>query len=357
LTGSLSALAVASALLAGCDDGATPVEPPPPLDEPPYPPVLRDEFADPFVLADDGQLYAYASNRGGLQGRANVPMATSTDAVTWNLMQDEARPAQLHDAMPALPVWAATEIETDEGIQPGATWAPEVIEVAGRFVLYYTTTHAETLLQCVGVAVGDDARGPFTSEAADPLVCQTNLGGTIDPSPFRAPDGTLYLYYKNEGNRIGVKTRIYGHELTVDGLGFVGDAVELVENDQPWEGSVVEAPTMVERGGVFVLLFSGNGFEWKATWQVSPYAIGYATCGGPLGPCTDAQENPILASTVDPCFSGPGHQTVFARDGQDYLGFHSYHPTRDCRPSELGRFLHVAELSWAGVAPKLAPLE
>ena len=38
------------------------------------------------------------------------------------------------------------------------------------------------------------------SDAAEPLVCQTALGGSIDPDPFRDSDGILYLYFKNDGN-------------------------------------------------------------------------------------------------------------------------------------------------------------
>jgi len=37
------------------------------------------------------------------------------------------------------------------------------------------------------------AGGPYTPVGSAPLICPTNLGGAIDPSPFTAPDGTLWL--------------------------------------------------------------------------------------------------------------------------------------------------------------------
>lgn len=39
-------------------------------------------------------------------------------------------------------------------------------------------------------------------------------------------------------------------------------------------------------------------------------------CETPVGPCTDAEENPILASDLDsrPLVVGPGHQTIITDD-------------------------------------------
>ena len=43
-----------------------------------------------------------------------------------------------------------------------------------------------------------------------------------------------------------------------------------IQNDQPWEGPVVEAPFMWKHGGQYYLFYSGNGY-------VTPeYAVGYA---------------------------------------------------------------------------------
>jgi beta-xylosidase len=89
---------------------------------------------------------------------------------------------------------------------------------------------------------------------------------------------------------------------------------------------------------------------------VSSYAIGYATCEGPLGPCVDAPANPFLASTPQPCLSGPGHQSVFQAGGRDLLAFHSWSATQACEPAKQGRFLHLVQLSWQDGVPRVAPL-
>jgi beta-xylosidase len=306
--------------------------------------VLRADFPDPFILEHEGQFLAYATNVAG----ANVQMASSTNLSAWRFVSEESAPGQLRDALPVLPSWA----------QPGFTWAPEVLKTPGGFVLYFTARHAARGVQCVGAATSQDPRGPFTSQAAEPLVCQYELGGTIDANPFRAPDGQLYLYFKNDGNNpaFNKPTEIFAQRLSPDGLSLTGTPVPLVRNDKPWEGLVVEAPAMIERGGSYVLFFSGNDYAWHGSQRVSNYAMGYATCEGPLGPCTDAPNNPFLASTARPCLSGPGHQAVLQTQGKEYLAFHSWAADQDCRPANERRFLHVVELSWLNGAPQLAAL-
>ncbi|MFL5358222.1 glycoside hydrolase family 43 protein [Archangium sp.] len=338
----LGGIAAVLALAGGCVPSG---DAPSPSASVAYPPVLRADFPDPFILEHEGQYLAYATNTGG----ANVQMASSTDLSSWRLLWDEREPGRLRDALPVLPSWAKT----------GFTWAPEVLRTPGGFVLYFTARHAASGLQCVGAATSEDPHGPFTSQASEPLVCQYELGGTIDASPFRAPDGQLYLYFKNDGNNpaFNKPTELFAQRLSPDGLGLVGDPVSLIRNDKPWEGRVVEAPAMVERGGAYVLFFSANDYAWQDAQRVSNYGSGYATCEGPLGPCTDAPGNPLLASTAQPCLSGPGHQAVFQSGGRDFLAFHSWSATQSCRPANLGRFLHIVELSWQNGVPRIAPLE
>ena len=51
--------------------------------------------------------------------------------------------------------------------------------------------------------------------------------------------------------------------------------------DEPWQGTIVEAPDMVEVNGVYWLAYAANWFNQPA------YGIGVAWCAGPSGPCAD----------------------------------------------------------------------
>jgi beta-xylosidase len=309
-----------------------------------FTPALRADFPDPFIIEHQGRYLAYATNTN--KGRENVPMAASPDLLTWEMVKD--RQGGVHDAMPNLPPWA----------KKGNTWAPEVLKTDGGFVLYFTARHKKNGLQCVGTAVSADPLGPFTSQAAEPLVCQLDLGGTIDASPFRDADGQLYLYFKNDGNnpKASKPTQIWVQRLTPDGLGLTGDPVALLKNDAPWEAHVIEAPTMVRHDGAYTMFYSANDYGWQDTMRLSPYAIGYANCKGPLGPCTDSPNNPFLNSFNDPklgCLSGPGHQTVIQAAGRSYIAFHAWQASSGCRRVDWERHMYVAPLLWKNGEPAI----
>lgn len=305
-----------------------------PAAEPLFAPVFEQDFADPFVLPEGDGFIAYSTNRG-----INLPMATSRNLVDWEFVRDPARPGKAKDGMPQLGAWA----------REGLTWAPEVIKIGDRFVLYYTAHERRRNMQCIGAAVADDALGPFRDDASEPLVCQPELGGSIDADPFRDSDGRLYLYYKNDGNAVGKPSYIWGQRLADDGLSVTGEPVGLIRDDATWENKLIEAPTMVRPPAGYRLFFSAAFFGWNADERLSPYAIGYATCDGPLGPCRDAPDNPILHSFNDReagCLSGPGHTSIFEVAGRTFLAFHAWAATRDCRKAEDRRYLYVAPLYW-----------
>jgi beta-xylosidase len=222
-------------------------------------------------------------------------------------------------------------------------------------VLHYTARDRRKNVQCIGVATASDPRGPFRDDRKEPLVCQTELGGTIDSHAFRDADGQLYLYYKNDGNAVRKPTEIWAQRLTPDGTGLVGTPVSLgLKNDKPWEAHVIEAPTMVRRPGGYTMLYSAHHFGWEPDQRLSAYAMGYATCTSPMGPCTDAPENPILHSYRDSqagCLSGPGHQSVFEAAGRQFIAFHAWAATSSCRKAEDARYFYIAPLSWRDGKP------
>jgi beta-xylosidase len=311
--------------------------------EPLFVPVVETNFPDAFIVPGKGEVLAYATNNG-----VNVPVAVSRNLVDWELLKDPSKPGKLYDALPQLGSWA----------KEGLTWAPEVIQAGGRWVLYYTARDKKRNVQCIGAATAAEARGPFRDERAEPLVCQPELGGTIDADPFRDSDGKLYLYFKNDGNAVRKGTAIWGQRLSADGLSLNGEPVPLIKDDAAWESKLVEAPTMVRSPGGYVLFYSAAFFGWNAEQRLSPYATGYSTCTGPLGPCKDAPENPILHSFNDRkagCLSGPGHTSVFQAAGRSFIAFHAWSATKGCRRDKDERFLYIAPLGWKDGKPVIGP--
>ena len=305
-------------------------------------PAYETNFPDPFIVPHGGRYLAYATNAENFA--ANVQMAVSEDLVGWAPLR---KGGKLHDAMPKLPPWA----------QEGWTWAPEVIRFGGEYRLYFTARERSSGRQCTGVARSADPLGPFVSEAAEPLVCQRELGGTIDASPFEDADGRLYLYYKSDANAVGKPTDIFVQRLSADGLRLEGERVPLLRNDAEWEAHVIESPTMVRRGDDYILFYSANHFGWEPHQRLSPYAMGYARCAGPMGPCADAPDNPILASYADArgCLSGPGHQAVFEAEGRQHIVFHAHAAGAGCSNAGKGRYMYISPLLWEEGKPRIGP--
>ena len=313
--------------------------------DPSFVPVLTTNFPDAFVLAHAGEFIAYSTNDG-----PNVPVAVSRNLRQWTVLTDPADPKRNYDAMPRLGGWA----------KEGFTWAPEVLELNGKYLLYYTASARRENMQCVGVAVAADPKGPFIDSTSGPIVCQTKLGGTIDASPFKDTDGSLYLYFKNDGNRVHARTSLFGQRLAPDGMSVVGEPQELLKDNEKWEERVIEAPTMVRAPTGYALFYSGGFFGWNPEeGGLSPYAMGYATCSFPLGPCKPSPSNPLLHSFKDKeagCLSGPGHQSIFNAAGHTFISFHAWAATAACRKApEDARYLYVAPLFWKNGVPTLGP--
>jgi len=311
--------------------------------EPSFVPVFKADFPDAFILPHGSSFIAYSTNNG-----PNVPIAVSSDLVHWNFVGDPAT-HKPRDALPELGSWA----------HEGFTWAPEVLQLGNRYLLYYTASDRRKDAQCIGVAEASDPFGPFVDSRAEPIVCQTGLGGSIDADAFRDADGKLYLYFKNDGNRVHARTSLWGQPLAPDGLSVTGQPVELIKDDQRWEDRVVEAPTMFRSPAGYQLFFSGGFFGWNpGEGGLSPYAMGYATCTGPLGPCTAAAENPILHSFQGReagCLSGPGHQSIFQAGTRTFISFHAWQANSGCRKEGDSRNLYVAPLFWRDGRPQIGP--
>lgn len=284
-------------------------------------PVHDANFPDPFVLRAGETYHAYSTN----EAQTNVPTLSSDDLVEWR---------EGEDAMPDLARW----------VRPGKTWAPEVLRrQEDGYVLYYTATDTESGLQCIGRATSDAPAGPFEDGSGGPLVCQEDEGGSIDASPFRDENGDLYLYWKNDGNAVGRDTYIYAQRLSEDGLDLVGEPERLLKQTEPWEGDLVEAPFVWERDGRLYLFYSANAF------YDASYAVGYATCEGPLGSCEKAPENPILETSEGA--AGPGHNSIVEDDeGNTWMAYHAWPP--DAIGSVIpGRTFWLDELVWRDGRP------
>jgi hypothetical protein len=285
------------------------------------PDAQNSNFPDASIFYDGGTYYAYGATTGG----AYLPVMSSTDLVHWT-----ARPAYpdptgdgddfFNDALPFAPSW---------GVEvPGAThprlrkelWAPGAAKINGHYVVFHAVRVSNATDRfCIGASTSSSPLGPFT-DSGGPLVCdvQGDPNGSIDPQPFVDTDGTPYLVWKSEGVPFREPTKIWVQQLSGSGTSFAPGSTPhaLLATSAPWEGNVIENPSMVRWNGKVYLFYSAN------EWVTADYAIGYAECASVLGPCTKMSNSaPLLASRG--ARLGPGGPAAFVdAAGRLLLGYH-----------------------------------
>jgi len=293
------ALLIAGASDAPSADDTTPVTritPPPPPDRVPPPttgPALDRDFPDPAILLDGGRYVAFSTQSAGM----HLPVTTSTDLTTWS---------EPVDALPRLPRWSGRR----------RVWAPAAIRSDdGRYLLAYSTFHRRSGDMCVSIAVADRATGPYVDQSRRPLVCDHDLGGSIDPSVVVDHDGTTWLLWKAEGQE-DAPAQLLSQRFDLATLALAGERTTLLTQDLGWEDPTIENPAMALVDGTYVLLYSAN------RWETGSYTTGWATCSGPAGPC-DKAEVPLLTNDADR--AGPGGASWFvSADGRPWVAYHGW---------------------------------
>lgn len=261
-------------------------------------PSYAGDFPDPSVLVDGGTYWAYATGTG----LSNLQVMSSPDMRSWTA------PA---DPLPRLPSWAS-----------GGTWAPDVIRLGDRFVMYYSARVKNLGIECISVAFSVSPGGPFLDISSAPLVCQTHHGGSIDPNPYLDPaSGRLYLFWKSEDNTIHGRTGIWAQALSPDGfsLAWGSSPVLVMTQSASWQAPCAEGPTVVRAGGLYFLFYGAN------SWRSASSGIGYAISRSLLGKYTnESPYRPWLATKGTA--TGPQGPMVFTdAGGATRMAFVAWH--------------------------------
>jgi hypothetical protein len=261
---------------------------PPVVTDPANPGVIDPtgwDDPDPFVFVQGGSYYLFTSQSKQPQ---NMPVRSGPAFGQWGAISD---------ALPDLPAWAT----------PGVTWAPDVAQFGSHYMLYFSAQLASEAqhTMCIGDAISTSVAGPYIASPA-PLICQLSLGGSIDPRVFVDSNGQAYMVWKSDQNSrsLAVDTQIWSQRLSADGMHLLGTSTKIFAPDEAWQGTIVEAPQIELVKGTYYLFYSGYQFDTPG------YAIGVARCAGPLGPCHDTADTPLLGSNLQGW--GPGEQSIFA---------------------------------------------
>jgi putative cell wall-binding protein len=289
-------------------------------------PAFDADAPDPDVVRVGTTYYAFTT--GTTWGNRIGVLTSSSPTTGWRTLTGKTFGST---ALPSIPSWQQADTQ----------WAPGVFAWNNRWVMFYAAKSKANGHWCLSVATASAPAGPYSDGSAGPLVCQLDLGGSIDPQPFVDIDGRPWLHWKNNDGSSSAVSSVWAAPLGADGTTLAGPAQLVMSKDSvnhPWQNTV-DNPQMVVVDGVRYLFFSGGDFESDR------YAVGYAICDGPAGPCRQPSAGPILSSYGS--VAGPAGGTVFDDGaGNWWLSYHAW--TAGCTSYACGgaRRLYVAGLSF-----------
>lgn len=280
-------------------------------------PVTRRSLPDPTIIrADDGCFYMFAT-----EDTHNVPVMKSTDLVTWNYVRT-----------------AFTDATRPNFVSGAAIWAPDVNEINGNYVLYYSMSKWGGTWDCgIGVATSKRPWGPYANAKKLFISREIGIENCIDPFYIKDDDGKNYLFF-------GSFHDIYGVELSADGL-------SLADGAKPVKiaGGLIEATYIIKHDGYYYLVGSaGSCCEGaKSTYRLvvarSRRLFGpYVSKSG--GHAKDNSFSELLRGSSE--VYGPGHCAEWQVDdnGQHWIVYHGF-PASDV---SMGRVTYLDKVNWDG---------
>jgi hypothetical protein len=314
------------------------------------------DMDQPFMTTFGNTDYLYLGTPLG-KGSENVVVVTGSPG-HWDY-------AGAREVLPTLPSWSAPNLGT---LLIGVVWNPEVFKFGSTYVMYFAVgvKNYHPTSHCIGVAQSNSPTGPFIPSQA-PLVCQLNLGGSIDAQAFFDPSGPngpqnpYYLIWKSDndnlyGNRQAtrdlagcVDCSFYVQGLSNDGMTLTDTGNQnwprrIFSADKTWQQGLVEAPQLTWGPDGSIYLFYSGGIAF-----VTPeYAVGVARCASITGPCTDLSNTPLIGSNTQG--RGPGEECLYqGRDGSLWVLYDPWFVGDPARP--LYRPVEAARIAYGRAGP------
>ncbi|WP_353565544.1 arabinan endo-1,5-alpha-L-arabinosidase [Haloferula sargassicola] len=290
---------------------------------------------DPSTLVrEDDTWWCFYTGRG-------VRSLHSKDLVTW-----QPGPAVLDEPPP----WIAAAVPENRGTY----WAPDVMKVGDRWLLYYSVSSFGKMDSAIGLATTP------TLDPADPdfqwtdrgEVVRSREGGdfnTIDPAIFHARDGRLWLAFGSQWS--GLKL-VELDPATGKRLHPAAPLIPIAA------GKSIEAPYLHQHGDRYYL-FVNRGDCCRG--DQSTYYITVGRSDRVEGPYVDRDGKPLLEGggtlvlgIENGPLTGPGHAGIIEKDGKEWFSCHFEADDRMAGEATLG----VMSLEWSGDGwPQVTPPE
>ena len=276
---------------------------------------------DPSTIVRSGNEFWMFSTGIGIKS------SRSTNLMDW-------QPGQ--SVMPDMPTWVR-EVVPD---QRGHYWAPDIIRVGERWLLYYSVSSFGKNVSALALASNPtlDPKHPtfkWTDEGIILRSYRTNDFNAIDPAVTFDADGRLWMAFGSywSGIKLVELDSITGRRIRPD-----SPMHSLAWNDH------IEA-AFIHRRATNYFLFLNWGQCCKGT--NSTYEIRVGRSEKITGPYLDRERKDMMGGGgtlvlgSEGMFIGPGHAGIVNDGKQEWFSFHYYDGTNRGRPA-----LGVRKLSW-----------
>jgi beta-xylosidase len=290
---------------------------------------------DPSTLAiSDGEYWMFYTGRG-------IGSWRSRDLITW---QEGPR------VFEKSPLWVAEAVPENRNTH---FWAPDIIKVDGRYLLYYSVSSFGKKTSAIALATNAtlDPASPGFKWTDEGIIVRSGADSNfnaIDPALLRERDGRLWLTFGSywSGIKLLELDPVTGRKIAPD-----APLHALARS------STIEAAYLHQRGAYYYL-FVNHG--WCCRGINSTYHILVGRSLSITGPYVDRDGRPMregggtLVLESDGPFIGPGHAGIISVGDREWFGCHFYDATQRGRPTYALRPLHWDADDWP-VVGRLEP--
>lgn len=329
---------------------------------------------DPSIIKVDDTYYVFGSHLG---------VAKTKDFMNWTTVA-----AGVNSSNPLFDNVVEELEEALEWAESDTLWAPDVIEMNGKFYMYYNACEGSSPRSAMGVAVADHIEGPYKDQgiflksgmwnetSEDGKIYNANIHpNAVDPHAFLDKDGKLWLVYGSYSGGIFILEMDVATGLPLEGQGY-GEKL-MGGNHSRMEGPYIQY--VPETGYYYLYItFGGLGAD-------GGYNMRVVRSENPDGPYVDAEGNDMTTvrgangtffddKSIEPYgvklmgnylfenmtsnsagigYVSPGHNSVFYDEetGKQLLLFHSRFPQRGEQHEIRVHQLFMNDDGWPVVAP------